>query len=223
MLSLDSHYKTLYVYREETKSHRIDATFHQSGKRIFDICFSLVVTVFVLSWLIPVIGLLIVLGSRGPVLYIQKRTGLRGASFNCLKFRTMTYKPENEFRQATKNDNRVTPLGRFLRKTNLDEMPQFLNVLLGEMSVVGPRPHALQHSAQFWNSMPEYRKRYRVKPGITGLAQVRGCRGETEILMKMQHRVRYDRFYNRKKSAGLDIWICWLTIKAMITGNKNAW
>ncbi|GAB4043929.1 hypothetical protein GCM10028810_08100 [Spirosoma litoris] len=135
----------------------------------------------------------------------------------------MTYKPENEFRQATKNDNRVTPLGRFLRKTNLDEMPQFLNVLLGEMSVVGPRPHALQHSAQFWNSMPEYRKRYRVKPGITGLAQVRGCRGETEILMKMQHRVRYDRFYNRKKSAGLDIWICWLTIKAMITGNKNAW
>lgn len=135
----------------------------------------------------------------------------------------MTHNPEASFKQATKGDNRVTPIGRLLRKTNLDEMPQFLNVLVGDMSIVGPRPHALQHSAQFWNTMPDYRKRYRVKPGITGLAQVRGCRGETEIPIKMQHRVKYDRFYNRKKSPWLDIWICWLTVKAMFKGNINAW
>jgi putative colanic acid biosynthesis UDP-glucose lipid carrier transferase len=135
----------------------------------------------------------------------------------------MTHNTGAVFKQATKFDHRVTKIGGFLRRTNLDEMPQFLNVLFGDMSIVGPRPHALQHSAQFWNSMPEYRKRYRVKPGITGLAQVRGCRGETDQLIKMQHRVKYDRFYNRKKSAGLDLWICWLTVKAMIQGNVNAW
>ncbi|QMW06859.1 sugar transferase [Spirosoma foliorum] len=222
MLSLDSHYKTLYVYAEP-RTRRNEITYQQLGKRIFDICFSLLVTIFVLSWLIPIIGLLISIGSRGPILYIQKRTGYRGSWFYCLKFRTMTYNPQASFHQATKNDNRVTSVGKFLRKTNLDEMPQFLNVLIGDMSIVGPRPHALQHSAQFWNSMPEYRKRYRVKPGITGLAQVRGCRGETDQLMKMQHRVKYDRFYNRKKTPCLDVWICWLTVKAMMTGNKNAW
>lgn len=222
MLSLDSHYKTLYVYRE-TKSHQTDTHYQQLGKRIFDICLSLLVTVFVLSWLIPVIGILICLESRGPILFIQKRTGYRGSWFYCLKFRTMTHAKETTFKQATKNDSRITPIGRFLRRTNLDEMPQFLNVLIGDMSIVGPRPHALQHSAQFWNTMPDYRKRYRVKPGITGLAQVRGCRGETDEPIKMVHRIRYDRFYNRKKSPFLDVWICWQTISSMLKGNVNAW
>ncbi|WP_338875986.1 sugar transferase [Spirosoma sp. SC4-14] len=177
----------------------------------------------VLSWLLPLLGALILLDSRGPIFYIQKRTGYRGSWFNCLKLRTMTHNPNASFRQASKNDGRVTRIGRFLRQSNLDELPQFINVLRGDMSIVGPRPHALEHSAQFWNTMPEYKKRYRVKPGITGLAQVRGCRGETSERIKMHHRVRYDRFYNRKKSLRLDIWICWQTVLSMLKGNINAW
>ena len=222
MLSLDSHYKTLYVYADARPNHS-SYTYQQLGKRIFDICFSILISATILLWLIPLLGILIRIESPGPILYIQKRTGYRGIWFNCLKFRTMTHNPDAGFKQAVKNDNRVTAIGRFLRRTNLDEMPQFLNVLIGDMSIVGPRPHALQHSAQFWNTMPEYRKRYRVKPGITGLAQVRGSRGETDQLIKMQHRVKYDRFYNRKKSPALDLWICWLTIRSMVSNNTNAW
>jgi len=223
MLSLDSHYKALYIYAEP-KARNSDFGIRIQGKRVFDVCFSLVITILVLSWMIPIVGILIKLCSAGPIFFVQKRTGYRGIPFNCFKFRTMTYRPhDSSFKQTSKNDCRVTPLGKFLRKTNLDEMPQFLNVLLGDMSVVGPRPHALQHSAQYWNTMPSYRKRYRVKPGITGLAQVRGCRGETDKDIKMHHRVTYDRFYNRKKNPMLDIWICWLTVSAMIRGNKNAW
>jgi putative colanic acid biosynthesis UDP-glucose lipid carrier transferase len=196
MLSLNSQYQKLYVYAEE-RNRRSDFTYRYVGKRAFDICLSFLVTFLILVWMIPLIGILIRLGSRGPVLFIQKRTGYRGSSFNCIKFRTMTHNPE--------------------------EMPQFLNVLVGDMSIVGPRPHAVQHSAQFWNTMPEYRKRYRVKPGITGLAQINGYRGEIDHLMKMRHRVKYDRFYNRKKSIHFDLWICWLTIKLMVGENENAW
>lgn len=222
MLSLDSHYKPLYVYAE-LRSRSTGVPYQQTGKRVFDICLSLVVCLLVLSWMIPLIGLLIKLGSKGPVLFIQKRTGYRGSWFYCFKFRTMTYNLKTTFKQATKDDTRVTPLGRFLRRTNLDEMPQFINVLLGDMSIVGPRPHPIELDAQFWNNLPDYRKRYRTKPGITGLAQVRGCRGETDKLMKMHHRVRYDRLYSRKKSPALDVWICWQTVRSMLKGNINAW
>jgi putative colanic acid biosynthesis UDP-glucose lipid carrier transferase len=134
----------------------------------------------------------------------------------------MTHEPNAAFKQATKNDKRITSIGRFLRKTNLDEMPQFLNVLVGEMSIVGPRPHAVQHDMLFWNSMPDYRKRYRIKPGITGLAQVRGCRGETDNTLKMSHRVKLDRFYQKKQTLGLDLKICVWTIKSMIKGDDRA-
>ncbi|AUD06958.1 sugar transferase [Spirosoma pollinicola] len=222
MLSLDSHYKTLYVYSELRANHN-DFTYHQAGKRVFDICIASFVAITILSWLTPLLGLLIWIESPGPILYIQKRTGYRGSWFRCLKFRTMTHTPQATFKQAVKDDKRITRIGGFLRRTNLDEMPQFINVLMGDMSIVGPRPHALQHSAQFWNTMPNYRKRYRVKPGITGLAQIRGCRGETDQLIKMQHRVRYDRFYNRKRSIAFDIWICWSTAKSMVEGNVNVW
>lgn len=221
MLSLDSHYKVLYVYAE-LRTRQGSTAHRQLGKRVFDIGFALLVSILLLSWMIPLIGLLIRLDSPGPILFIQKRTGYRGKLFSCLKFRTMTHNPKAAFKQATRGDNRITPIGDFLRKTNLDEMPQFLNVLFGDMSVVGPRPHAVQHDALFWNTMPNYPKRYRIKPGITGLAQVRGCRGETDHLIKMQHRVKYDRFYARKKTPFLDVWICWMTIKAMMQGNVNA-
>lgn len=221
MLSIDSHHKPLYVYSDFI-AQRQPIPHKRLLKRGFDVCFALLIIIIILSWLIPLIGLLIRIESPGPILYIQKRTGYRGRWFFCLKFRTMTHNPKARFQQATKNDKRITDLGHFLRKTSLDEMPQFLNVLIGDMSIVGPRPHALQHSAQFWNTMPEYRKRYRVKPGITGLAQIRGCRGETDQLIKMQHRIKYDRFYNRHRSFRMDIWICWLTVKAMLNGDGEA-
>lgn len=220
MLSLDTHYKPLYVYSEPGTRRRV--TYQNLGKRGFDLCFSVLVILFILSWMIPLVGMLIKLGSRGPVFFIQKRTGFQGNWFNCLKFRTMTHDPNARFRQAQRRDHRITRVGGFLRRTNLDEMPQFMNVLLGQMSVIGPRPHAVQHDALFWKVLPRYGSRYRTKPGITGLAQVRGCRGETDKLIKMAHRVRLDRFYNRKKSFWLDIKICWWTVRAMIKGDVNA-
>lgn len=192
-------------------------------KRAFDLLVSSIVTVAVLIWLIPLFGLLIKLTSPGPILYVQLRTGRNGKPFPCLKFRTMTYERDAEFKQATKNDKRITRIGRFLRRTNLDEMPQFLNVLAGHMSVVGPRPHPIPLDAKHWHTMPGYRGRYAVRPGITGLAQARGARGETDALYKMKRRVRYDHLYIRRQSSRLDATICWWTVRAALKGNKNAW
>lgn len=192
-------------------------------KRGFDLTVAGMVTLLVLSWLIPILALLIRLSSKGPALFVQVRSGRNGKQFPCLKFRTMTYSPGAEFKQAQQGDSRVTPIGKILRKTNLDEMPQFLNVLAGHMSVVGPRPHPLPLDAKFWHAMPGYKDRYRVKPGITGLAQSRGARGETRQDYQMQLRIRYDRMYIRRQSLALDTRICWWTVKAVFKGNKNAW
>ncbi|PQA54431.1 MULTISPECIES: sugar transferase [Siphonobacter] len=191
-------------------------------KRMFDLAVASSVTVLVLVWLLPLISLLIKLTSPGPILFVQLRTGRNGKPFRCFKFRTMRYEENADFKQATRNDSRITPLGRYLRKTNLDEMPQFINVLLGDMSIVGPRPHPVALDAQYWHSMPGYKERYTVLPGITGLAQSRGARGETEHLSKMKQRIRYDHLYIHRQSARLDATICWWTIKAAATGNKNA-
>ncbi|SOD91811.1 sugar transferase [Spirosoma fluviale] len=193
------------------------------SKRIFDIVFSLSISLFVLFWLIPLLGLAIRINSPGPMLFVQLRTGRNGRQFRCFKLRTMITRQDNTFQQATKNDPRVTRLGQILRKTNLDELPQFLNVLQGDMSIVGPRPHPIPLDAQHWYSMPNYPERYNVKPGITGLAQVRGCRGETDTLIKMEHRVRLDRWYINNRSFILDVKICWWTVYNMIKGDKKAW
>jgi len=192
-------------------------------KRSFDLAVASLVTVLVLSWLVPLLAVLIRLGSPGPALYIQLRTGRKGSVFPCLKFRTMVHQAQAPFRQATQDDPRITGLGRFLRRTNLDELPQFLNVLAGQMSVVGPRPHPLPLDAQYWHSLPGYPDRYLVRPGITGLAQARGARGETAELYQMKVRVRYDQLYIRHQSTRLDARICWWTVKAALKGNKNAW
>lgn len=197
-------------------------TYTAVGKRVFDILFSGLVCVCVLSWLIPVIGAMILVDSGGPVLFIQRRSGRRGQPFPCFKFRTMYHAPQAPFKQATQFDERVTPIGSFLRRTNLDEMPQFLNVLLGHMSMVGPRPHAIVHDVQYW-SVQAYRKRYAVRPGITGLAQVQGARGETSHDRLMMQRVRYDHFYMRNQSFLHDVQICWKTLKSMVRRNVNAW
>ncbi|MBO0933184.1 sugar transferase [Fibrella aquatilis] len=194
----------------------------QYGKRIFDVAVALLVCVFVLSWLFPLMGLAICACSPGPALFIQERTGRRGTVFGCFKFRTMRHQADATFRQATASDSRVTAIGRFLRKTNLDELPQFLNVLLGDMSIVGPRPHAVAHDAQYWASISNYRYRYTVKPGITGLAQVRGARGEA-CLMKMRHRVKYDLHYMKRQSLLFDVYLCWATARQMLTGCTNAY
>lgn len=191
------------------------------GKRGFDVLMAGLVITTVLSWMIPLIGIWIKLSSPGPIFYIQRRTGRRGRHFNCLKFRTMRYQVNAPFRQAIPNDPRVTNLGKFLRKTNLDEMPQFLNVLWGDMSIVGPRPHALEHDAQYWDLVPDYAVRYLIKPGITGLAQSRGYRGEANLL-QMKHRLKLDQWYIKKQSPGLDVKICWWTVQKMIQGDEKA-
>ncbi|NEU69911.1 sugar transferase [Spirosoma agri] len=194
-----------------------------TGKRAFDLVVASLVTLLLLSWLIPLISLAIVLTSRGPALFMQTRSGQHGRHFTCFKFRTMHWSDGNDpFRQASRNDTRVTPIGRLLRRTNIDELPQFLNVLLGHMSIVGPRPHPIQLDAEFWFSMPDYPSRYQVRPGITGLAQARGCRGETSSPLKMKHRLLYDRFYIRKASVLLDFSICLRTLVTMLTGNTDA-
>lgn len=191
-------------------------------KRGFDLLVAGVVTAFILVWLFPIVALLIKLTSKGPVLFVQMRNGYKGTIFPCLKFRTMTYERDATFRQATVNDLRVTRIGRFLRRTNLDEMPQFLNVLAGHMSVVGPRPHPLPLDAEHWHTLPGYKDRYLVKPGITGLAQVRGARGETAEVHKMKVRVMYDHLYIRQQSIRLDTKICWWTITSTLKGDENA-
>ena len=216
-------YRVYRKYDPSTRPHTRKKPLAAIKKRVFDMVVALLVTVSVLIWLIPLLGLLIKLTSPGPVLFVQLRTGRNGRVFPCLKFRTMTYSRNAGFKQATRNDQRVTRIGKFLRKTSLDEMPQFLNVLAGHMSIVGPRPHALPHDAQYWHTMPAYRERYAVRPGITGLAQVRGARGETNEAYKMKMRVQYDFLYIRRQSIRLDAKICWWTVKTAFKGNTNVW
>lgn len=192
-------------------------------KRTFDIVVSMLLLVGILSWMLPLISLLVRLSSPGPALFMQLRMGRGGIPFRCLKFRTMTYAKDAEFRQAVRNDPRVTKLGAFLRRTSLDELPQIINVLLGQMSLVGPRPHPLRLDAQHWHAMPGYVDRYAVRPGITGLAQARGCRGETAHPIQMKHRIRYDLLYIRKQSLGLDLQICFWTLLNMVRGDDKAW
>lgn len=216
--ALDPHH-----IKARVKPPAVIKRFSYSGKRTFDLLTAGLVTIFFLSWLLPLVSLAIILTSRGPAIFIQTRSGLNGQHFTCYKFRTMHWSAsKSPFTQALKNDSRVTPIGRFLRRTNLDEMPQFLNVLLGHMSIVGPRPHPIQLDAEFWFSLPNYPYRYQVKPGITGLAQACGCRGETRSPLKMKHRLMYDQFYIRKASMRLDISICLRTLITMFKGNTDA-
>jgi putative colanic acid biosynthesis UDP-glucose lipid carrier transferase len=191
-------------------------------KRIFDIVVSSLVTIFILSWLIPLIGLLIKLESKGPVFFRQQRSGQDNKSFWCLKFRSMTVNDNANLVQATRNDARITRLGQFLRRTSLDEFPQFLNVLMGDMSIVGPRPHMLKHTADYSKIIDEYMIRQFLKPGITGWAQVNGFRGETKTLDQMKKRVEYDLWYMENWNMWLDIKIMFLTVFNTIKGEENA-
>lgn len=206
------------------RKNPFDEATNQFVKRGFDIVFSLLVIVFILSWLVPIIAILVKLSSPGPIFFIQERSGIRNKSFRCYKFRSMRTENNKEFKQATKNDSRVTKIGAFLRKTSLDELPQFFNVLLGNMSIVGPRPHPLKLTEEYSQKVDRYMVRHLVKPGITGLSQVMGYRGETQhdlYLMKM--RVRMDRFYIDNWSFYLDLKVVWATILLMFRKDTNAY
>jgi putative colanic acid biosynthesis UDP-glucose lipid carrier transferase len=192
-------------------------------KRTFDICFSLLVIFGVLIWLGPLLAMLLRLESKGPVFFIQKRTGFDNNEFHCFKFRSMTINANADVQQAGKNDMRVTKIGKFIRKTSIDELPQFYNVLFGNMSVVGPRPHMLKHTDEYANSVDKYMLRHFVKPGITGLAQVRGYRGEIEKYSDIQNRIKFDIFYVENWSFFLDLKIILQTIINAVSGEEKAY
>ncbi len=191
-------------------------------KRSFDIFFSLVVIVFIFPWLFPILMVLVKISSPGPIFFRQKRTGEGNREFYCWKFRTMRVNNDSDNKQATANDKRITSIGKFLRKTNLDEMPQFFNVLFGNMSVVGPRPHMIKHTNEYSELIDNYLVRHFAKPGITGWAQTNGLRGETKNIEKMAKRVQYDIWYIENWTFVLELKIIYSTIKNMIVGDKNA-
>ncbi len=191
-------------------------------KRCFDVVFSGVFLLFFPLILIPV-AIAVKLSSPGPVFFKQKRTGLRGKEFYCYKFRTMRVNDKSDQQQATKNDPRKTKIGDFMRKTSIDELPQFWNVFKGDMSVVGPRPHMLKHTEEYSQLIDTYMLRHLVKPGITGWAQVNGYRGETKELWQMAKRVQYDVWYIENWDFFLDLKIIYLTIANAIRGEKNAY
>ncbi len=192
-------------------------------KRTIDIVFSLFILLFVCSWLFPIIAVLIKSGSKGPVFFLQKRYGYHDEVFECFKFRTMCVNGECTQRTTAENDTRITKIGKFLRKTSLDELPQFLNVLRGEMSVVGPRPHMLLVDDFYKLKIGRYSIRSLVKPGVTGLAQVNGLRGDMgDMDIKMQKRILADAFYVKNWSLSLDLIIIFKTIFLVIGGDKNA-
>ena len=192
-------------------------------KRFFDILFSVFVCLFILSWLIPVLWIIVKLESKGPLVFKQGREGLNGKEFICYKFRSMRINKESNKIHAIKNDARVTKVGAFLRKTSMDELPQFLNVLLGDMSVVGPRPHLETLSLEYQKDVDNYLKRHIVKPGITGLAQVGGYRGEIKKKSDIKNRVRLDIFYIENWSFFLDIKIIIQTVLNVFKGEEKAY
>jgi len=192
-------------------------------KRLFDIFFSLLVIILIMSWLIPILWILVKLESKGPLIFQQKREGLNGDQFVCYKFRSMKLNSLSDKVHATVNDSRVTKIGGFLRKTSMDELPQFFNVLKGDMSVVGPRPHLQSLSIEYQKDVDDYLKRHVVKPGITGLAQVSGYRGEIKKKSDIKNRVRLDIFYIENWSFLLDVKIILMTVLNVFKGEEKAY
>lgn len=200
-----------------------DESFNKVIKRAFDLVFSLIIIISVLSWLVPIMALIIKLDSRGPLFFVQKRNGLNYKDFNCYKFRSMELNDTADMELTSKNDMRITKIGRFIRKTSIDELPQFINVFLGEMSVVGPRPHMVSVANIYAAKVDKFMVRHFVKPGITGLAQTKGYRGEVEKDRDIINRVKYDIFYIENWSLLLDIKIILITIYSTLRGDEKAY
>lgn len=203
------------------RSEPLEIKVNQIIKRIFDIVFSLLVIILIMSWLVPFIAILIKLGSKGPVFFTQTRSGKDNQPFKCLKFRSMFMNGESDTKQAEQGDRRITRIGAFMRRNSIDEMPQFFNVLMGNMSVVGPRPHMLQHTEEYAQIIDEYMVRHFVLPGITGWAQVRGFRGQTLEKSAMKERIKADIWYLENWSFLLDLKIVFLTCWQIIVGQEN--
>lgn len=194
----------------------------QAKKRLFDIVFSLMVTILLLSWLVPIIAILIKLDSKGPVFFLQERSGKNNQPFKCIKFRSLKMNDEANSKQVTRGDKRITKLGKFLRKSSIDELLQFFNVLKGDMSVVGPRPHMLKHTDEYSAIIMKYMIRHYQKPGVTGYAQVNGFRGEIKHEEQLIKRIEYDVWYIENWSIWLDLKIIIKTVVVTIKGDENA-
>ncbi len=214
---------SIHVFASHSKSNSgwsyLAAVLNSALTRVIDILISLTALVF-LSPLFLVVAVLIKRESFGSVFYRQARSGLNGKTFNILKFRSMHVQADAEFAQCVSNDSRVTKNGRLLRKTSIDELPQLWNILKGDMSVVGPRPHAVDHDIQFSKVLPRYFERYSVKPGLTGLAQIRGMRGPTPTLKSMSDRLAADIEYAHRKSVLLDVQIILQTVPLVISAHN---
>jgi len=192
-------------------------------KRFFDVLFSLFVMIFILSWLAPIIAILIKLDSTGPVFFKQLRSGVKNKPFLCYKFRSLQVNDDADHKQVTHNDSRYTRLGRFLRKSSIDELPQFFNVLTGDMSIVGSRPHMLKHTEMYSKLHKKYMRRHYVKPGLTGWAQINGYRGEIKVDEQLIKRVDHDLWYIENWNFWLDIRIILKTFSSTFKGDKNAY
>lgn len=200
-----------------------DETLNKAIKRVFDIVFSIIIIVTIMSWLIPILAVIIKWESKGPLFFVQKRNGLNYKEFNCYKFRSMEVNDKADLDLVSKNDTRITKVGKFIRKTSIDELPQFFNVLLGDMSVVGPRPHMVSVANLYAQKVDKFMVRHFVKPGITGLAQTKGYRGEVETDEDIINRVKYDIFYMENWSILLDIKIIFSTVFNILKGDKKAY
>lgn len=197
----------------------LDLWYNQLLKRIFDIIFSLFVLIFFVSWMYIIFGIIIKLQSKGPILFVQRRHGIGGVVFNCYKFRTMILNDQEDTKFADNSDKRLTKFGRFLRISAFDEMPQFINVLIGNMSVVGPRPHPIKLNNDFSNKIDRFSKRHQFKPGITGLAQVQGFRGKIYNFHDMNSRIKLDRYYFKHWTFFFDLKICFKTFFGILRSN----
>lgn len=219
--AIDTYFDEIPVL--STRSEPLEHITNRIIKRSFDIIFSLGIIVFLLSWLIPILTIIIKMQSKGPVFFMQERSGRDNKPFWCYKFRSMRINQTTEHIQATKNDSRVTKIGAFMRKTSIDELPQFFNVLIGNMSIAGPRPHMIKHTEEYKAIVHQYMVRQLLKPGITGWAQVNGYRGETKDHKQMVKRVEHDIWYIENWSLMLDIKIIFLTIINTVKGEENAY
>ncbi len=212
-----SHIRYMFQEIDQLYLDHKPAAYYYAFKRIIDVVISSMFLLVVMSWLTPVLAILIKLTSKGPIFFIQKRTGLMGAEFKCYKFRTMFVNEEADIKQVSINDSRITAIGKFLRITHLDETPQFINVLLGDMSIVGPRPHMLYHTQYYSEVIPYYNLRLEVKPGMTGMAQIKNYIGEINGERELRKRIQWDIYYMKNRSMLLDIQILITTAGKVFT------
>lgn len=206
----------------EVKRFPLDLSINRAIKKAIDMLLAIVLSIFILSWLFPIIALFIYFDTKGPIFFVQKRNGLNGNQFNCIKFRTMFVTKVYSTKITERNDPRVTKFGKFLRKNSLDELPQIINVLKGEMSFIGPRPQMPTEDYRYREIINRYNIRHYVKPGITGLSQVKGHRGAIDSIVDMEKRVRTDIYYVRNWSLLLDIQILYQTLMLVVKGDENA-